>query len=50
MRFSRLEHRLWEDILLEKEYSADIAADVTRLLAELTSRDIFVVCRLARYT
>ena len=48
MTFGDLEHCVHEDVMMENEDPAAIAAEVSKLLNGLSHQDIFVVNRLAR--
>jgi hypothetical protein len=48
MTFDDLEHCVSEDVMLQKDEPAAIAADVSELLSYLGNEDIFAVRRLAK--
>ena len=48
MTFDDLEHCVHEDIIIEHEDPAAIAAEVSKLVSGLKDEDVFVVHRLAK--
>jgi hypothetical protein len=48
MTFDDLEHCISEDVMLQKDDPAAIAAEVSELLSGLDNEDIFAVRRLAK--